>query len=969
MKSLMTILLVVFFISTIIAQIVVTTPEYPTQSDSIIVLFDAAQPGAEELLNYTGTVYAHTGVNTNFGDWEHVIGDWGNNQNQPALTRLGTNLYKLTIGFPRQFYGVSNQSEQIQELAIVFRSSDAAKQTRPDIFIPLFEPGLSIVFKNPVVSNNFGDPLRSPAFVRKDSSVLIDVRAVEIGTELSQLSLFIDGSLVTQTSADSIIFLFSYGNYTPGPHDVIAIGLDTSGQADSAHIVMFVNPLVINQSPPPGIIQGINYNSGTSVTLMLFAPYKEFIYLIGDFNDWKVETNYFLNRYEYDSNKVVWWITLDNLTIGFEYAFQYLVDGEIRIGDPYTKKILDPWNDEFISSQTYPNLKPYPQGKTAELVSLLQTDQAEYQWQNPNFQKPDEEKLIIYELLLRDFIAEHDYQALKDTLNYLKQLGVNAIELMPVMEFEGNLSWGYNPSYHYALDKYYGPADKFKEFIDQAHGMGIAVIMDMVLNHAFGQSPMVRLYWDKVNNRPAANSPWFNPIPRHPYNVGYDFNHESAATKYYVDRVNRQWLSEFNIDGFRFDLSKGFTQTYSGNDVNLWGQYDQSRINILERMADSIWAAFPDAYVILEHFAVNSEETVLSNYGMMLWGNMNYEYNEATMGYSSNLTGATHKSRNWSDMHLVSYMESHDEERLMYKNLLYGNSNSNYNIKSFPTAIQRMKLAGAFYLTIPGPKMIWQFGELGYDYSINYPCGTPDCRLDPKPIRWDYFNDGNRKNLYLVWQALIKLKNYQAFNSDDYSYSLSDYAKRLTILDSTMNVNIVGNFNISQLNINPQFPNTGWWYDYFSGDSTLITNTQTEISLAAGEFHIYTTVKLPTPEIGLVLATDDIQNLKLPTEYYLEQNYPNPFNPTTRIQYAIGSRQFVTLKVYDVLGNKIATLVNEEKPAGTYEVEFRSHSDEGQNLTSGVYFYQLRVGDPETSSHNGQARQDCVDTKKMILIK
>jgi len=129
--------------------------------------------------------------------------------------------------------------------------------------------------------------------------------------------------------------------------------------------------------------------------------------------------------------------------------------------------------------------------------------------------------------------------------------------------------------------------------------------MDMVLNHAFGQSPMVRLYWDKSNNRPAANSPWFNPIPRHPYNVGYDFNHESPATKYYVDRVNRQWLSEFKIDGFRFDLSKGFTQTYSGNDVNLWGQYDQSRINLLKRMADSIWTLVSNAYVILEQFSVN----------------------------------------------------------------------------------------------------------------------------------------------------------------------------------------------------------------------------------------------------------------------------------------------------------------------------------------------------------------------------
>ena len=951
MKSLRIILLAIFLIATNRAQIVVTIPEYPTQLDSITVLFDATQPGAEELLDYTGTVYAHTGVNTNFGSWQHVIGSWSNNQNQPALTRLGANLYQLTIGFPRQFYSVTNPAEQILEMAFVFRSSDGSRQTRPDIFVPLFEPGLSVVFKSPEVSNIFGDPHRSPAFVRQDSSIQIDVRAVEIGTKLSQLSLFIDGTLIDQTSADSILFLFSYNNFTIGPHDVVAVGIDTAGQADTAYVVIFVNPSIVNQPPPAGTEQGINYNSTTSVTLMLFAPYKDFICLIGDFNDWKVETDYFLNRYEYDSANVVWWIRLDNLTNGYEYAFQYLVDGELRIGDPYTKKILDPWNDGGISPQTYPDLKPYPQGKTAELVSLFQTGQDEFQWQNTNFQKPDKNKLLIYELLLRDFISEHDYQALKDTLNYLKQLGVNAIELMPVMEFEGNISWGYNPSYHYASDKYYGPSDKLKEFIDVAHGMGIAVILDIVLNHAFGQSPMVRLYWDKVNNRPAVNSPWFNPIPRHPYNVGYDFNHESQATKYYVDRVNRHWLTEFKIDGFRFDLSKGFTQTYSGNDVNLWSQYDQSRINILERMADSIWSAVPDAYVILEHFAANSEETVLSNYGMMLWGNMNYEYNEATMGYPSNLTNATHKSRNWNEMNLIAYMESHDEERLMYKNLLYGDSSGTYDIKSLPIAIQRMKLAGAFYFTIPGPKMIWQFGELAYDYSINYPCGTSVCRLDPKPIRWDYFNDGNRRNLYKVWQAIIKLKEYPAFNNDDYSYSLSGYAKRLTIVDSTMSVNIIGNFYVTQLNINPQFPSIGWWYDYFTGDSIYVTNTQTEISFAPGEFHIYTTVKLPTPEEGILLDVEGLEESELPNEYNLGQNYPNPFNPSTTIEYSVLNSDFVQLKVYDILGREVKTLVAEFKQAGAYNIEFNA-----SQLASGIYFYRIESG-------------KFIQTKKMILLK
>jgi len=473
----------------------------------------------------------------------------------------------------------------------------------------------------------------------------------------------------------------------------------------------------------------------------------------------------------------------------------------------------------------------------------------------------------------------------------------------------------------------------------------------MVLNHAFGQSPMVRLYWDEANNRPAVNSPWFNTIPRHPFNVGYDFNHESAATKYYVDRVNRQWLTEFNIDGFRFDLSKGFTQFNSGNDVNLWSQYDQSRINLLKRMADTIWTAIPDAYVILEHFAVNTEETILSDYGMLLWGNMNHEYNEATMGYASNLAGATHLSRGWDDKHLISYMESHDEERLMYKNLEFGNSSGTYDIRSFPIAIQRMKLAGAFYFTIPGPKMIWQFGELGYDYSINYPCMTSDCRLDPKPIRWDYFDDGNRKNLYKVFQALIDLREYEAFNSNVYTYNLGSYLKRITISDSTMNVNIIGNFYVTQLNINPQFPSTGWWYDYFTGDSIDVSDTQAQIALQPGEFHIYTTVKLPTPEEGILLDVERTDEQNVPDEFNLGQNYPNPFNPTTTIRFTVLDPGFTSLKVYDILGRELESLVNGDLSSGNYEVIFDASS-----LSSGVYFYKLTSG-------------EFTETMKMLLLK
>ncbi|GMU95804.1 alpha-amylase family glycosyl hydrolase [Ignavibacterium album] len=938
------------FSTQIFSQIVVTQPDYPTQADSIVIFFDATQPGAEELLNYTGTVYAHTGVNTNAGNWQHVVGNWGDNQTQPALTRLGPNLYKLTIGYPRIFYNVTNPSETIYALAFVFRSSDATKQTRPDIFINLYQPGLTLIVQNPVVSVQFGDPQRSPAFVKEGETVPINIRAVVIQSLVQSINLFVDGNQVAQSDSAQLIYNFVYSDYSIGPHMVKVVGVDTSGHTDSTSFMMFVNPPIVNAPLPTGIRPGINYTSPVTATLALFAPYKDFVYVIGDFNDWKVQTNYFMKRHFVNQDSVIWWIELSSLSPAAEYAFQYLVDGKIRTGDPYSQKILDPWNDQSIPSTTYPNLKPYPFYKTEKIVSVLQTAQSQYQWQVQNFQRPAKEKLVIYELLIRDFSTLRNFQFLIDTLSYLKSLGVNAIELMPIMEFSGNLSWGYNPIYHTAVDKYYGTATKLKQFIDLCHQNGIAVILDMVLNHTDNLSPLAMMWWDDNQNRPAANNPYLNPVARHPFNVFNDFNHESNATKYFVDRVNEYWLKEFKFDGFRFDLSKGFTQNFT-NDVGQWSQYDQSRINILKRMADKIWEIDSTAYVILEHFADNSEETVLANYGMMLWGNLNHDYSEAAMGYQSSFSWGSYKTRGWNYPHLITYMESHDEERLMYKNLVYGNSLGDYNIRNLSIAIQRIKLAATFLFPIPGPKMFWQFGELGYDISIDY-----NGRTGEKPVRWDYLNDLRRMNLYKVFRELIKLKmNYEAFSTTNFTMDTGGYIKKLNLYHPTMDVAIIGNFYVGPLTPSSNFSKTGWWYDYFSGDSINVTNPSQPITLQPGEFHIYTTEKLPTPEPGLLLDVEESGEL-IPDEFNLEQNYPNPFNPATKIgwQSPIDSHQ--TIKIYDILGKEITTLVDEFRSAGRYEIEFNAAQVSRPELASGVYFYKLQVG-------------NYTQTKKMILLR
>ncbi len=556
--------------------------------------------------------------------------------------------------------------------------------------------------------------------------------------------------------------------------------------------------------------------------------------------------------------------------------------------------------------------------ETKNIASVLQTNQNEYVWKNTDFVSPAKEKLIIYELLIRDFIAKHDYKTLIDTLDYLDSLGVNAIELMPFNEFEGNESWGYNPSFYFAPDKYYGPKEDLKAFVDSCHGRGIAVIMDMVLNHSYGQSPLVQMYFD--GEKPTSENPWYNVTsPNSTYSWGYDFNHESIYTKEFVDSVNRFWLERYEIDGFRFDFTKGFTNTPGDGSA-----YDISRINILKRMALRIWEVNPKAYVILEHLTENSEEKNLAEFGMLLWGNMNYQYCEASMGYSSDIDGAFYKDRGWDVPNLVSYMESHDEERLMYKNIQYGNSADGYNIKDIYRGLQRVELAANFFIPIPGPKMIWQFGELGYDYSIDY-----DCRVCNKPIRWDYFTS-NREKLYYVFKALNNLKTkYDVFSTDDFDITQTGMVKAMRLFDDEMNVVIIGNFDVETQGVNPDFPDTGRWYEYYTGDTLDVATSNDTISLFPGEYRLYSSAKLDLPDIPTSLfkinSTNDSRVVA----------YPNPFSDTFIIEFdhALISKNTVVY-LYDIQGQ----LKVEKHVSYQNTIELNT-----EGLKSGFYFYKLNL--------------------------
>ena len=890
--SFYTLLLIVLLPYGVAAQIT-AEPSLPTASDEVVITFDATL-GSGNLAGYTGDVYAHTGVIVEgSSDWQYVIGSWGNNSTQPKLTRVDDDTYTLTISPSiRDFYEVPD-SKVIQKMCFVFRASSNSPQSE-NLFYDVYLEELNVVIISP-----------TPTYPIFELNATIPV---EVESKMAtSLGVYLDNELLETSDGSPISTSITSNSY--GKHWIKAVaGNGENSVADS--VFFYIIGDVPVASLPAGVEPGVNVTGSNEVTLVLNDPpaLKEFVFAIGDFNDWEISEEYLMNR---TPDGTYHWVTIDDLNPENEYIYQYWIDGEIKLADPYTTKTSDPWNDEWIEDTNYPNLIEYPEEKTTGVASVFKINEEEYTWQTTDYSAPAKDQLVIYELHIRDFVDDDDIKSVRKKLDYLETLGVNAIELMPINEFEGNDSWGYNPSFYFAADKAYGTENDYKQFIDECHSRGIAVIIDMVLNHSYGLSPFVQMYFDENAGQweqPLPENPWYNQTcPHEPWCWGYDFDHESEFTQDLIDKIAHYWLTQFKVDGFRFDFTKGFTNNQTANQGS---NYDAARIGILKRYADYIWSVNPDAYVILEHFAENSEEKELANYGMLIWGNTNYNYNEATMGWLSNsdFSWVSYKQRGWDYPHLVGYMESHDEERLMYKNLTYGNSsNPEHDIKELDVSLERQKLAGMFFFTIPGPKMIWQFGELGYDYSINHcPDGTlsDNCRVSRKPIRWDYNWHENRKSLFYSWAEIIALrKGLPVFSTDNFSVSLSGAGKQIKLYHNDMDVVIVGNFDVTQQSVSVAFPNTGTWYEYFSQSSTTLESTETSITLNPGEYRMYSSVEINRDDYIVTSINTNTNESPLNAKVW-----PNP--ASNLLNVSVNSPEYTNAKIslVDITGRRVASI-------------------------------------------------------------
>jgi len=923
MKKLLTTVLSIAFASLALAQVTTIPALIPQDyTEEFTVLFDPAQ-GDGGMIDAT-TCYAHTGVITDKSksdsDWKHAP-TWGDNSAKYQMTKNNDGLWELKItGGMRTYYNLG-ATEVVKKLAFVFRDKTGEKQGKAaggkDILYELVEPGKTAV--------KISKPSSGTIFeVGSDVDVVINVTSdasectFKVGDDEPQTLTF------TNKEAKTTINITN-----PGTCQLIA-SVESKDETVADTIAIYMANPEIHKPLPDGIEEGINYNPETQeVTLAFRAPFNEKIYILGDFNDWEMNEDYHMYiadtlmkdpviKEELIKQTRIFWRTFKLDDPAKKYGFVYSVDGEILVSDPYATVCLDPWNDKYLQNLD-PKLPKYPSKISDTFVSVLEVGEEPYDWQYDDFKINDKRDLIIYELHIRDFTSNKSLTGVMSKLDYLQELGINAIELMPINEFDGNDSWGYNPNHFFAYDKAYGTKTRYKQFIDECHKRGIAVIVDMVFNHATGVCPFAKLYWE--GDKTASNNPWFNQVARHPYNVYHDINHEYEGTRKYFRRVLKFWLDEYKVDGFRMDLVKGLSQRdcgESGQKKN-WDTYDASRVAILKDYYQAVLDAERDGVFILEHLGEYKEQKELSDAGMLPWRNMNNNYCQTAMGYASNSNFVDSNGKGGMfDNGFVGYGESHDEERNCYKASAYGIA----AVKGKPEAYcARVPLNIAFIALFPGPKMMWQFQEMGYDKSINM-CqdGTikDECRTYAKPNIWGlkYDKVDYRQKAYNDAAKVIKLRtehpeffaydNVTATNCSSTTWKVRRLDVRYTDPDGNeendIDIAVIANFDPANSMITSAgLTHTGVWYDYMTGEEVNFKRTDKTINLDASSMKIYTSRRLSEPPVGV----DDIQAAGADVSI-------SP-TVTSDIVSVFASEDVLAINVIDMNGKVVASVENEDE--------------------------------------------------------
>ncbi|MDE6346353.1 MAG: hypothetical protein K2L55_06765 [Muribaculaceae bacterium] len=709
-------------------------------SKNVVLTFNAAESGVAGLQGLSTDLYVHIGVNTNLSpdSWTYTS-KWGDNAEKYKLKRTAANTFQLTLGDLRTYFGVTNAAEHITKICIIARNAAGNVQTS-DQFIEVYPEGLYVSLTTSPASTT----------ITKATEITFTASA----TQSANLKIYVDDKEV-KSASNATTLTYTQTFSTPGvQNNVKAVASNSNGTKEVTVPVLYVKASEQQNYPGGTPKQGAVKNADGSVTFCIAAPGKSSVIIVGSWDNYQALSTNTMKYQDYNGYRYFWHTVkgLDNSTY---YPYYYLVDGKYKVSDPYAHLVLDHLSDKWLEEDVFADRPRYPYSQFDDtMLAVYKGDMHDtYNWKVKNFKVTNPNSLVIYELLFRDFTgtsntADGTIRKAIDKIPYLNELGVSAVELMPVMEFDGNNSWGYNTNSYMALDKSYGSPDDLKEFIDKCHQCGIAVILDIVFNHTPGLHPWYAMY-------DAGTSPFYNKTAPHDYSVYEDIRQEYPLVEQHWVDVLTHWLTNYKVDGFRFDLVKGL------GDSNSYGKgteaYNQSRIDRMIRLHAAMKKVNPNVIHINELLASAEEEKPLGNDGQYQWNNQNGNAINYVSKKAANLRYFNSAECSRPVCSTVDYAQSHDEQWVGFK--------AN---KTGVGATTRCKLQGSMAAQLmmsPGPKMIWQFDELGYDYELKD--GLP--RTDPKPIPpASYYNSPARKGLMQNYTDLnwMRRSNPEMFDKD-----------------------------------------------------------------------------------------------------------------------------------------------------------------------------------------------------------
>lgn len=512
----------------------------------------------------------------------------------------------------------------------------------------------------------------------------------------------------------------------------------------------------------------------------LFAPYNIGAALIGSFSDWK--------EIPMEKDKNGYFRTKVELEDGV-YQYKFRVQSKSWFFEP------DQWVDVT---------DPYANDVDNQENSVVRVKGGEwiidtYAWQHDDKPLPGDRELVIYELHVGDFSGGEDdnytrgkYKHVVEKLDYLVELGINAIELLPVKEYPGDYSWGYNPRHFFATESSYGTTEGLKNLIDECHGRGIRVLMDGIYNHSEASAPLTQIDHDY----------WYHHEPRDPdNNWGPEFNYEFydenlkiyPARRFTGDTV-RHWIQEYHIDGIRYDAARQI----ANYDFMYW---------IVQLAKEA--ASMKPFYNIAEHIPETTSITNADGPMDACWHDSFYHCvlehicGEFDLERLKDVIDCKRQGF-MGTTNVINYLTNHDHNHLMVE---LGDRNI-FDQEAF----KRVKLGAAILMTAIGVPLIWMGEEFG-----EYKPKTEDSAK----IEWALLGNDLNRSLFEYYKGLTTLRksNHALYTENIDFFHENPAAKVLAYSrwnDEGSRVVVVLNFSenfLAGYQI-PNFPAAGTWHEW-----------------------------------------------------------------------------------------------------------------------------------------------------------